>query len=131
MMKRSLLMILVAVMVFAVAPAFAGGEATQLWRCEMEDDTTEAQVMEGAQKWLAAVKKIKGGENFEATVLFPIAVNATGEMDAMFVVTAPTFKEWGEFWDGYEGSEAAKIETANNEFVVCPDSVVWESMKVK
>jgi len=130
-MKRSLLMILVALTIFAVAPAFAGGEATQMWRCEMDDDTTEAQVMEGALEWLAAVKKIKGGENFEAYVYFPIAVNATGETDLMFVVTAPTFKEWGEFWDGYEGSEAAKIETANNEFVVCPDSVVWESMKVK
>ena len=124
-------MILVALTIFAVAPAFAGGEATQMWRCEMDDDTTEAQVMEGALEWLAAVKKIKGGENFEAYVYFPIAVNATGETDLMFVVTAPTFKEWGEFWDGYEGSEAAKIETANNEFVVCPDSVVWESMKVK
>jgi len=122
---------LFAVMMIAVAPAFAGGEAAQMWSCELEDETTEAQVIEGTQKWLAAAKKVKGGENFEATVLFPVAVNATGEIDVMLVVTAPTFKEWGEFWDGYEGSEAAKIETANEEFAVCPDSVLWESMKVK
>jgi len=102
-----------------------------MWSCEIEDEATEAQVIEGAQKWLAAAKKIKGGENIEAYVYFPIAVNATSGMDAMFIVTAPTFKEWGEFWDGYEGSEAAKIDTANQEFVVCPDSVVWESVKIK
>ena len=129
-MKTRMIWMFALAMVLASASAFAG-EALQMWRCEMEDDTTEAQVMEGAQKWLAAAKKSKGGENFEVNVLFPIAVNATGEMDVMFVVTAPTFKEWGEFWDGYEGSEAAKVENENNEHVVCPDSVVWESMTVK
>jgi len=130
-MKTKMFWMFVLVMVIACASAFAGGEATQMWSCEIEDEATEAQVIEGAQKWLAAAKKIKGGENIEAYVYFPIAVNATSGMDAMFIVTAPTFKEWGEFWDGYEGSEAAKIDTANQEFVVCPDSVVWESVKIK
>ena len=130
-MKTKMIWMFALVMVIASASAFAGGEATQMWRCEMEDDATEAQIMEGARKWLAAAKKIKGGENFEVTVLFPIAVNATGEMDLMLIVTAPTFKEWGEFWDGYENSEAAKIENENHELVVCPDSVVWEAMKAK
>jgi hypothetical protein len=130
-MKKILGVMFVCVLLLAAGPAFAGGEVVQMWKCEMDDDASEAQVMEGAQKWLAAAKKIKGAENLEAYVYFPVAVNATGEMDAMFVVQAPTFKEWAALWDGYEGSEAAKVENANNELVVCPDSVLWESMKVE
>ena len=130
-MNRILIAMLVAVMMIAVSPAFAGNKATQMWRCELDDDATEEQVMEGAQKWLAAAKTMKGGENLEAHVFFPVAVNATGETDLMFIVVAPTFKEWGEFWDGYSGSPAAKVDQANEEFVICPDSVVWESIKVK
>ena len=129
-MKTLLGLMLVAVLLIGAAPAYSG-DAVQMWRCEMEDDATEAAVEAGAQKWLKAAKKLNGGENLEAYVYFPVAVNATGEMDMMFIVVAPTFEEWGKFWDAYGGSEAAEIENQNNALVVCPDSVVWESIKVK
>jgi hypothetical protein len=122
--------ILAMVMMVAVAPVFAS-DAVQMWACEMDDDATEEQVQAMAAEWLEAAKKVKGGENFEAFVLFPIAVNATNEMDVMFVVTAPSFEEWGRFWDNYEGSKAAELETNHEEAVVCPDSVLWESFEVK
>ena len=82
-------------------------------------------------KWFEAAKKLNGAANMEAYVYFPVAVNATGENDGMFVVTTPTFEDWGKFWDAYEGSEAADIEVENEEMIVCPDSAVWESTKVK
>ena len=129
-MNKTVRLMLVLVLVFVAAPAFSG-EATQMWRCEMDDDATEAAVQAGAQEWLKAAKKLNGGENLEAYVYFPVAVNATGEMDVMFVLVAPSFEEWGKFWDAYEGSEAAKIENQNNEMIVCPDSVLWESIKVE
>jgi hypothetical protein len=48
----------------------------------------------------------------------------------MFIVTAPTFEEWGKFWDNYAGSPADEVDK-RNEKVVCPDSVLWESIKIK
>jgi len=129
-MNRSLLWMPVAVMMIAVSSAFAG-EATQMWRCELDDDATEEQVIEAAQKWLAAARKVKGGENLEAYVYFPVAVNAIGEHDLIFVVVAPTFEEWGEFWDGYSDSPAAKLDVENRNIVVPTDSALWESMTVK
>ena len=129
-MKLTVRWMLVLLVLFVAAPAFSG-EATQMWRCEMEDGATEEAVQAGAQKWLKAAKKLNGGENLEAYVYFPVAVNATGEMDLMFVVVAPSFEEWGKFWDAYAGSEAAEIENQNNALVICPDSVVWESFKVE
>jgi hypothetical protein len=121
---------LALIMVVAAAPAFSG-DAVQMWRCEMDDDATEAQVKAMAQEWLEAAKKLDGGEGLEAFVLFPVAVNATGEMDVMFVVVAPSFQDWGKFWDAYGGSPAAALERQHEEAVVCPDSVVWESFKVE
>ncbi|MGI9242680.1 MAG: hypothetical protein ACR2RV_17925 [Verrucomicrobiales bacterium] len=102
-----------------------------MWRCELDDDATEAQVVAAAQKWLAVAKKMKGGENLEAFVYFPVAVNNNGQSDMIFVVRAPSFKEWGEFWDGYADSPAAKLDKENNDIVVPTDSGLWESFKVK
>jgi len=97
-----------------------------MWKCEIDDAVNEDQVEAHAATWLAAAKKLPGGENLEAYVLFPVAVNATGEMDAMFVIVAPSFADWGKFWDAYGDSDAADIEEDAQEMIVCPDSVVWE-----
>ena len=110
--------------------AFAG-EAVQMWACELDDDATEDQVKAMAAEWLKEAKKLEGGANLEGYVLFPVAVNATVEMDVMFVVKAPSFAEWGTFWDNYPGSDAAALEGEHNEYVVCPDSVLWESVDIK
>ena len=129
-MRNVLGVMLVFTLVLGVASAYAG-EATQMWRCEMEDDTGESQVLKGAADWLAAAKTMKGGENMEATVFFPVAVNDNQDTDVWFVVTAPTFEEWGRFWDGYAGSAAEKVDNANMDFIACPDSALWESIPVK
>ena len=101
--------------------------AMQVWRCELKDDATEEMVLEAAEEWLAAAKKVKGGENLQMYVKFPVVVNATGEIDLLLIILAPTFKEWGRFWDGYRDSEAAELEGRH---VVAPDSTMWESFKV-
>ncbi len=128
-MRTTVRLMLVLVALFVAAPGFAG-DAVQMWKCEMDDDATEAQVEAMATEWLKAAKNTVGGENLEAYLYFPVAVNATGEMDFMWIVVAPTFEEWGRFWDNYADSAAAKAE-AQNDLVVCPNSVVWESVKIK
>jgi len=129
-MRILLRLVLVSMLVIVAAPAYSG-EAVQMWKCEMEDDATEEQVRAKAQDWLKAAKKLNGGENLEAYVFFPVAVNAVGEMDMMFIVIAPSFEDWGKFWDAYAGSPVNAIDNQNAEVVVCPNSVVWESFKVE
>jgi len=129
-LKTILRSVLISTLMIAAAPAYSG-TAVQMWKCEMDDDATEQDIKNRAAKWLKAAKTLKGGERMEAYVYFPVAVNSTGETDAMFVISTPTFAEWGTFWDSYSGSEAAKIDNENKEQVVCPDSAVWESSKVK
>ena len=127
-MKTVLRLMLVFMLMIVAAPAYAG-EATQMWRCEL-DDISEEEVIANAQEWLKAAKTMKGGERLKAYVYFPVAVNATGQMDAMFIITAPTFEEWGKFWDNYAGSPADEVDK-RNEKVVCPNSVLWESIEIK
>jgi hypothetical protein len=123
-------LMLVVMLMLVAAPTFAA-EATQMWKCELDDDASEADVTAMAAEWLEAAKTMEGGKNLQASVLFPVAVNATGEVDLFFVVVAPSFAEWGMFWDNYTGSPAEKVDIKNREKVVCPDSAVWESIKIK
>ena len=126
MMKKSLLMILVAVMVFAVAPAFAE-KASQTWKCEIPDGVSEDELIVKGKEWVKAAKSVEGGENIKANMRFPVAVDATGQLDVVLEVIFPTFEDWGKFWDNYSGSEAANLDDMNQEAgIVCPDSAVWE-----
>ena len=129
-MKTKMFLMLALVMMVVAAPAFSG-EAVQMWKCEMDDAVSEDQAEEHAAKWLAAAKKLPGGENLKAYVYFPVAVNMTGETDLMYIVVAPSFEEWGKFWDAYDDSDAADIEEDAQEMIVCPDSAVWESIIIE
>ena len=128
MMKTIVGLVLTSMLAIVAAPAHSA-VAMQMWRCAMEDGTSEADVTAGASEWLSAARTMKGGENLQASVHFPIAVNNAGDLDFLFAVTAPSFEEWGKFWDGYEGSPAAKLDHKN--IVSCPNSAVWESIKIK
>lgn len=124
---KKIFWVMALVMIFAAGPAYAG-KAVQMWNCGLEGDVTEEALEAHASAWLKAAKALDGGENLEAFILFPVAVNATGDTDFMYVLTAPTFAEWGKFWDVYPDSEAAANEGSGS---FCPDSVLWESVKVE
>ena len=124
------MLMLGSMLMIGATPAYAA-EAMQMWKCEMEGDTTEAEVISMAQEWVKAAKSMAGGKGIEANVYFPVAVNVTGEIDVLFVVVAPSFVEWGKFWDNYSGSPANEVEERNREKIICPDSALWESVKIK
>jgi hypothetical protein len=119
-----------SMLMIKAAPAYAA-EAMQMWKCEMENDTTEEEVITMAREWVKAAKTMAGGKGLEANVYFPVAVNVTGKVDVLFVVHAPSFVEWGKFWDNYSGSPANAVGEGNREKIICPDSALWESVKIK
>ncbi|UCD56399.1 MAG: hypothetical protein JSV16_11250 [Candidatus Hydrogenedentota bacterium] len=129
-MKTLVRLMLISMLVICAVSAYSD-ECVQMWKCEMDDDTTEEQVIEMAHKWLNAAKAVKGGEQFKAYVYFPVAVNFDDESDFILVVIAPSFEAWGTFWDNYHGSKAEELEGANLEAVICPDSAVWERVAIK
>ena len=132
-MKNLMRSMLVFMLVFAVVPAF-GAEVMQMWRCEVDDEATEEEVNDMAREWLEAAKKMPGGQNLKAFVNLPVAVNAPGEIDILFVVIAPSFEEWGTFWDSYLDAPPEGIDRVENKYqdkIVCPGSALWEVKRVK
>lgn len=129
MMRWTIVSVMLSMMMFAAAPA-RSAEATQMWKCEMGADTTEEEVEEAAKKWLTTARQMDGGDQLQAFVFFPVAVNVAGNMDFMFIVTAPSFAEWGKFWDEYQISPEGDADQANAD-VDCPDSALWQSVKVE
>jgi hypothetical protein len=129
MMRWTIVSVMLSMMIFAATPA-RSAVATQMWKCEMGANTTEEEVEEAAAKWLKAARQMDGGDQLEASVLFPVAVNVVGNTDFMFIVVAPSFAEWGKFWDEYQVSDAADADQANAD-VDCPDSALWQSIKVE
>jgi len=128
-MNTTVRLMLVCMLMVVAAPAYAA-QPTQMWKCEVLEDFSEEEVIASAGEWLKAARTMKGGERLEAYVYFPVAVNAIGEADVWFVVTAPSFEEWGKFWDNYAGSPAAAVDQRNQK-VDCPNSALWEAVKIE
>ena len=129
MMRWTLVSVMLAAMMIVASPA-RSAEATQMWKCEMGANTTEEEVEAAAKKWLTAARQMDGGDQLEAFVYFPVAVNVVGNTDFMLIVVAPSFAEWGKFWDEYQVSDAGDADQANAD-VDCPDSALWQSVKVE
>jgi len=128
-MSKVMGLILISMLMMVAAPAWSGS-AVAVYSCEQGDDASEADVLAAVADWLQAAKAMKGGENIDAFAMFPMAATM-GEFDWMFIVTAPSFAEWGAFMDGYEGSAAAEADKKYADIAICPDSALWESFRVE
>ena len=135
---RTLARCLFAVALFVVsvgigrpAAAETADQVIHVWTCEMREGTTEKQVEAIAGDWLNALRTMPGGANVKVQVLFPVAVNNTGESDFQFMIISPSFTEWGKLWDAYkDDSPAAKADDLNQGKVDCPDSAIWELITI-
>jgi len=98
--------------------------------CEQEDDATKADLNALASKWVKTAKTMKGGENIEVYLQFPV-VAKTNAADFAVVITSPSLTEWGTFMDGYEGSDLEDLDTEWDDLASCPDSALFKSVHVK
>ena len=116
----------------ATAAAGDSYEVVQIWTCEMKDGTTEEQVDSIAKDWLTAIRQMPGGAAAKVRVFFPTVVSNAGETDFYFVLSLPSFTDWGTMWDAYQDdSAAAKSDDLNQGKVVCPDSMLWEAHAIE
>lgn len=128
-MKTVIRLAILSILMMVAAPAWSGS-AVAVYQCEQGDEASEADVNEAVAEWLKAAKTMTGGKNLNAFAMFPMAATM-GDFDFMFIVTAPTFAEWGAFMDGYEGSAAAEADKKYGDIAICPDSALWESFRTE
>ena len=128
-MKIFVRMFMVSILMMLSATVSAD-MATHILLCEQEDAVTDDQVEAIAAEWFKAAKAVKGGENLELYLNFPIAAKA-GEVDFAMMLIAPNFAEWGEFMDNYPESPAEDIDDRYEDEIDCGDGALWESVKMK
>ena len=123
--------VLVSLFMVIAAPAYTNSlETIQIFRCEFNDETTtEDDVIELASAWLKAAKQTKGGENMSLAIRFPIAVGVAGVADFTWVISTPTFAEWGQFTDAYPDSPVSKVDDKLfGKIADCGQSTIWEGI---
>lgn len=127
-MKTFLTLMIVSIFMFIASPVHA--EAIQIFNCQYEGEATEDDVFDMAGKWLAAAKTLKGGENLQIVVRFPVAASVD-DIDFKFVIVTPTFAEWGEFTDAYDASKLQEIDDELYKIAECNDASIWEGEAIK
>lgn len=127
-MKTFIRLMIISMLMLVASPAYS--DAIQIFNCEYVDEATEDDVRDMVDKWLAAAKQIKGGENLRVFVRFPIAAS-TDDIDFKFVLVSPNFSEWGDFTDHYELSKIAEIDDELEKVAECNDASMWEGVEIK
>ena len=131
-MKTFTRSILVSLLLIIAAPAYSisGSQVLQIFVCEFVDDkASDDQVLELATAWLKAAKQMEGGANMGLVIRFPIAEGDGVKGDFTWVISTPTFAEWGAFTDAYEGSPVSKVDDQLfDNLVDCGQSTIWEGM---
>ena len=122
-MKTFIRVMAIAVLMVFAAPAYS--EAIQIFNCEYEGEATEDDVMDMASKWLKAAKTMKGGDNIQIAIRYPVAASVD-DIDFKFVIVTPTFADWGAFTDAYELSELEKVDDELFKVANCGESSIWE-----
>jgi hypothetical protein len=128
-MKTFIKLMAISILMMVAAPAWSDS-VLNIYFCQQGDEMDDDSVEAAAKAWLKAAKTVKGGENLELSLLFPVAANA-GETDVAMALIAPSFGEWGTFMDNYAGSAAEEIDGKNEGHWDCTHSTLWESVNVK
>ena len=127
-MKTLIRVMAISMLMIFAAPAYS--ETIQIFNCTFEGDATEDDVSAMASKWLKAAKTLKGGDNLQIGIRYPVAAAVT-DVDFKFVVITPTFAEWGAFTDAYEASVLQEIDDELFKIANCGESSLWEGGMVE
>ena len=127
-MKTLIRLILISMLMVVASPAYS--EAIQIFNCELEDEATNDDVYVMAGKWLKAAKTIKGGENLQVFIRFPVA-SSVDDIDFKFVIATPDFAEWGAFTDAYEATIIVEVDDEFEKIAMCNDASLWEGEEIK
>ena len=125
----ALRIITIAMLLLLALPAYADS-VVQVWNCELEDNKTGEDLQAVSKAWLKAARGIKGGEELEVYLNYPVGAGEDTE-GVLFVLVAPSFSAWGAFEDGYEDSPAAEADEAFNEVASCSTPSLWGSVEIE
>jgi len=130
-MKRAQLIACAGGALLAFAAPVAANEFDHVWTCELNPGKSINDARAVSLGWLQAARTMKGGEQLQVYLNYPIVLSSSGSRFD-FVVRSPSLAAWGTFYDGYDpGSAVGKADEAFAEVATCSGSTMWESIKVE
>jgi hypothetical protein len=127
-MNTKFRLMIISVLLLVAAPTWAD-DVRHVYHCVQEAGAHDDALAEIASEWLAAARKLEGGENLQVHVHFPVAADV-GDVDFLFVVVAPSFLEMGKFLHAYDGSPLEEIDDRFDQLASCPNSALWDSITI-
>ena len=128
-MKVFVQLMLISMLMILAAPAWAGA-ALHTVQCQQDAEITDEQVEAISVEWLKAARTVKGGENLDLYLNFPVAAKVS-EVDVALIIFAPSFAEWGLFMDNYADSAVEAVEEKYQDGLDCGNGTLWESLKIE
>ena len=129
-MKSTILKFMFITISLAIAMPVHAASALQIWECTLKEGKTPQDAEAVSSAWLKAAKGLKGGEQTDVYVTWPVAADAGGGR-FNFVMVMPSFADLGAFENGYEGSAAAKADDDFGDIATCSGSSLWASVKME
>ena len=128
-MKSIMRLLFISILMMVAAPAWSDA-ALHIVTCQQDDETSDEKVEAMSAEWLKAARTVKGGENLDLHLNFPVAAKA-GEIDVAMFLVAPNFAEWGEFMDNSPGSAAEAVDEKYEDDMDCGNGTLWETISFK
>ncbi len=128
-MKMTAISFVAAILAFVSTPAVSD-HVSEAMQCQLVGDATDEDVIAGAEKWLAAARTVEGGKDLRLSIHFPIA-GGEPDTDFVFVLWAPSFQVWGQFWDNYAGSAAEAIDDGSNAITECATGRLYGGVEIQ
>ena len=125
-MKIFIRLLTISMLMICAAPAWSAAVVHAI-QCEQDEETSDEKVEAMAVEWLKAAKTVKGGENLQLRLNFPVAAKV-GEVDLVMLIVAPSFTEWGAFMDNYPGSAAEAVDSKHLDDLDCGNGTLWETV---
>lgn len=130
-MKNKFLAALAASVMLLFGTSAVADSVLHIWECDLNDGMTGDDAVTASAAWLAAAKKLPGGEELEVYVEYPIAA-AAGDGRFNFVLVVADEATWGT-WYGADDDDSgmAEANAAWTEVAACSGSSLWFSVKVE
>ena len=88
-MKVFVQLMFISMLMILAGPAWADA-ALHTVLCEQDEEMTDEKVEAVSAEWLKAARTIKGGENLDLYLNFPVAAKV-GEVDVALIIIIPSF----------------------------------------
>ena len=128
-MKVVVQLMFISMLMILAAPAWSDA-ALHTVLCVQNEGMTDEKIEAVSAEWLKAARTVKGGENLDLYLNFPVAAKVA-DVDVALIIITPTFAEWGLFMDNYAGSAAEAVDEKHSDGLDCGNGTLWESFKVK